>query len=1016
MSQRTLSTDSVASALPDRDSPGVSLVPPESGGQLTLDTPTVRDIGPRFTEWLPDAHEALLPAISRAARALAFQYDPQILNDHRPRLFAHECLHRKHGVGTSPDRETPAHPFNDALAKFAISYYDVDPDDLSDRKRELYDYAGDEILQTGTRDLPGAPTGLDALRETTIPLLDAADSTPSLVVSFDDTAWMDVDDQRTAARALDVLSALGEAVDVRLVLSPSLDAHLERAHPDWYDDHLTESGDEHRRPAPFEASESALSSAWEVVGGFTPNGGRLRLLAALDPDGEREVRDLKADAEIDLSDGAIDRYVRELADEHDLATIDDRPKYNQISLTRTGSASQTLIGPEYGVIHPAQSRLNGRLTGTPHDSTSVVCRTDREDGPPQPADGGGGGAGGASAASSPPSSSSSTQDSSSRSSGSLADAPRTAEDWLADTGDASEDGYAQWLDGPDGRLDAWEMHERLLAGRRVEGVTLVDEPIKPFDDGRATYKTCFNDEAQAVVQWGGPLCTLVRVTSTLLSEDMWSKVLTPSAIGSDLEELYDGALDDAIQDVLRLGAQVGWFGEEQRDYDGLRDRLGEIRRLILSKLPEAMTDSSDEWGELCRDAHGLLASATHLYRAAGVDVTIHIRVPDTQKLRKGDERYGKFLDFFKHTVPKNAAYGVHSVYRLLHEKRVDKLKHRMGVEFDDDPTADLTASWVVSGPTATTFRDDVEQAIASKADDVREQIQDGNEQGVSLSVPVVEGNGHGALRRVVERIADRKGFTDTSTLTLRQLTRLSAATLGEQPGRCSPYALAEALLKIAKARSSNASLSPSDVAAGLATLPAERLLPELPPTMRRVFKTLVASDRPLGRSTIIERAGISENSYGRNLDELAAFDLVESVGNGGHKKWNAWILPWWSPLADVEAPRTADTDENDVTPPSRVDDVLYQAALDLGLDPEYNLFATPVDVDAVFAALPDLNRWRGFIVDQYGLDVGDSVIPGRPFDQHSGSDTIDSASTHAAQVGLPPADCDYEQTSIEAAS
>jgi hypothetical protein len=334
MSQRTSTTDSVASAQLERDTPGISLVPPESGGQLTLDTPTVRDIGPRFTEWLPDAHEALLPAISRAARKLAFHYDSRILNDQRPRLFAHECLHRKHGVGTSPDGETPTHPFNDALAKFAISYYDVDLDDLSDRKRQLYDYARDEILQVGTRDLPGAPTGLDALRETTIPLLDAADSTPSLVVSFDDTAWRDVDDQRTAARALDALSALGEAVDVRLVLSPSLDAHLERAHSGWYDDYLTGPGDGDCHPVPTEASESALSSAWEVVGGFTPSGGRLRLLAALDPDGEREVRDLKADAEIDLSDGAIDRYVRELADEHDLATIDDRPKYNRVRSCR----------------------------------------------------------------------------------------------------------------------------------------------------------------------------------------------------------------------------------------------------------------------------------------------------------------------------------------------------------------------------------------------------------------------------------------------------------------------------------------------------------------------------------------------------------------------------------------------------------------------------------------------------------------------------------------------------------
>lgn len=224
---------------------------------------------------------------------------------------------------------------------------------------------------------------------------------------------------------------------------------------------------------------------------------------------------------------------------------------------------------------------------------------------------------------------------------------------------------------------------------------------------------------------------------------MWSKVLTPSAIGDDLDELYDGALNDATKDVLRLGAQIGWFGEDEQDYDGLRERFGEIRRLLLSKLSEVKIGDSTEWSNLCRDAHGLLASATHLYRAVDVDVTFHIRVPDTKQLRAGEDRYRGFLDFFKHTVPKNASYGIHSIYRLLYEKRVDKLRHRMGVEFDGDTSADLTASWVVSGPTASTFQEDIQQAIASKSEDIREQIQEGVERGVSLEIPVVDGNSTG---------------------------------------------------------------------------------------------------------------------------------------------------------------------------------------------------------------------------------------------------------------------------------
>lgn len=986
MSRSTSSTDSTSSRQPTRDSPGVSLVPPESDSQVTLNTPSVCDIGPRFTDWLPEVHEALLPVILRTARELALQYDPRVLRDCRPRLFAYECLHRKHGVGTAPDQETSAHAFNDALAKVAVSYYDVDPADLSDRKRGIYDYARDEILQIGVRDLPGAPTGLDALRETIIPLLNAGGSTPSIVLSLDDAAWMGVDDKRTAERALSALSALGEVVDVQLIVSPSLDTYFERVHPDWYDEHLTESGDGNHHLPPSDTSEDALSSAWDVVGGFTPSGGRLRLLAALNPNAEREVRDLKADAEIDLSGGAIDRYVRELADEHDLATIDDRPRYNRISLTETGSAAQTLIGPEYGVVHPAQTRLDERLTGTPHDSTSVVCRATAEDSPPQPASGGGSGGGSASLLSA------SSSGSSPRSL--LSTAP-SAEAWLKDTGEASDAGYTQWLDGPDGRLDAWEMHERLLAGRRAEGITLVDEPINQFDDGEVSYISCFEDEVQAAVQWGGSLQTLVRITSALLSEKMWSKVIPPSATGDDFEEMYDGDLDTEIQDVLRLGAQIGWFSEDEHDYYNLRDRYGQIRRQLLSKLSEVSEGDSAEWSDLCRDAHGLLASTTHLYRAIGVDVTIHIRVPDTQKLRAGESRYNEFLNFFKHTVPKNAAYGVHSVYRLLIEDREDKLRHRLGVEMDDDPVADLTASWVVSGPTASTFRDDIKRAIASKASDVRDQIREGDEQGVSLEIPVVEGNGYAALRRVVERHADRKGFDDVIGRTFRQIVRLSTATLGTQPGRCSPYALAEALLKIAQARSPTDSLTTRDVAAGLAQLPAERLLPSLPPTMQKALKTLVVADDPIGRSEIIDRAEISEASYDRNIDELAAVGLVESVGGGGHKKWCAWLLPWWSPLADVESPRTAEDRDDAMNPPSRWDDILYRIALDLNLDYTHDLFATPVVIDDVFDALPALDRWRGVIVEHYGLDIaGSSIADPTPSDV-----SADSVSQHSVEIG-----------------
>src|SRR5699024_10898813 len=136
-------------------------------------------------------------------------------------------------------------------------------------------------------------------------------------------------------------------------------------------------------------------------------------------------------------------------------------------------------------------------------------------------------------------------------------------------------------------------------------------------------------------------------------------------------------------------------------------------------------DDTDAWSTLCRDAHGLLASATQLYHASDIDLTIHVRVPDTAQLHAGTPRYREFCDFFKHTVPTNAAYGVHAAYRLLYDQRVGKLQHRLSYAFDDDPPAELTASWVVSGPTASTCCDDIEAAIGTNASDVRNAIQKG---------------------------------------------------------------------------------------------------------------------------------------------------------------------------------------------------------------------------------------------------------------------------------------------------
>lgn len=179
--------------------------------------------------------------------------------------------------------------------------------------------------------------------------------------------------------------------------------------------------------------------------------------------------------------------------------------------------------------------------------------------------------------------------------------------------------------------------------------------------------------------------------------------------------------------------------------------------------------------------------------------------------------------------------------------------------------------------------------------------------------------------------------------------------------------------------------------------------------MQKALKALLVADESLGASEIIERADISGRSYTRNIDELAALGMVESVGNGGHKEWQAWIIPWWSPLAGVDAPRIDDSDENAVTSPSRWDDVLYDIALGLGLNPEYELFAGPVDIDKVFAALPALEQWRGFIETHYGLtDIEDRP----PIDTGRLSAEAEIDAEDAVEIGSCPPSRENAQLSF----
>lgn len=996
-----------------------------------------------MTEWLPRLLEELLPSTIRAVRELVADHRAGALDDKRLGMFVNDVLHEDvfdlgyeddwtdadaevaqyaldiaelallgdRVVGTDsyaqqlraaqaaeklPSKVLDRHLSEDEQARLddGDRLYDVADDDVLD---ELVNHLGRDLVTAVTKIGTGrgpVNAGLKALVDGPVRLHEHVEERPrTLVLFFDGPAWESVQERETAARSLAAIAALGTGFDVRVAPSPSLNSHLERRFSDWYDAHLrlTEGRKRCTEPAPSgdDEEQQLLLEAWEAIEDLPPKKGKVRLLANLTQGEAREYRDLRRDDEIGLAPDSIEPYVQDLSERGLVAVT--KAKYNKVELTETGEvALDRLITPDYGFRHPLQSELRTGLTPTPQRNTSTVYRAKRH-----------------------------TRDPPGRA---------AAEDHLAETGTPGEDAqYVQWLDGPSDRLDAWAMHHRLMAGQRVEGVTCVDHDVEAFEDGRVAYISCFDDTMLVATQWGKSLPTLARVTAALLSDRAMSKILTESAVGKRFRDVYDGSFEEAVDSVLQRGAQIGWFSEDELDFDSFRDRYGMVRSMCLKRLGEvAGTTDYEQRQALYRDLHGLLASATHLYNAAGIDITVNIRVPDTTQLLADEQRHADFLDFFQYTVPKNAVYGCHSVYRLLLEKDEQKLRSRLPYDVSaDDPMADLTANWVVSGPNASFLTDDIRRAIEREAENVREQILDGHEEAPVLEVPVVEGNSYGAIKQVIEQYAQRKGFSSRSISDVRRLVRVCMAFLGTRDRGASPYDVAELMLSIGRQRGGDL-LTVGDIAFGLSQLPADRLLPELPRTAQKMVSVLLSADEPLGRSEIIDRAGISGSSYDRHIGKLAAYAVFEPTSD---QKWEAWIEPWWAAGNDLDEPRTdQDTYVNGDAPPAtpaRAMSIFFWVAIqedpDLLNQDTYDLYSWPPDYEKLLRESELYSRWCTFVmahqapVDRPAAAVLDDTPGSEWLADAPLEDERASREREPARIGRLPAAAEPDQTTLSVA-
>jgi DNA-binding MarR family transcriptional regulator len=894
--------------------PGIHAVPRRPDSQADAHITA----GSQASDWTPTLLTELLPSLDQAVTRLILT-DPELVYDRREQTRTARYLN---DLGVTA--------FGGIYAARAVHYtlwYSLNGIERlvgSDDRRHSHERYRDEVITpTLTQFCTGSGVfhddGIDVLKTGPLRLFEVADITPRITITLDAAAWRGTDHRETRERSLAVLSAFSKVCHIDLVISPGLYAYLDRRHPDWSDEHLSSRDYLTRRhgSSPNTALSSDVDSnpmdAWNALNDIQSKSGRIRLLAQLSSDGKREERDLARDVDVDLDASSVTAYASDL-EERGLVSVDRRGRYNAVSLTALGRAAQNLITTEYRVVHPHQSELAElHLTPTPQPDASTVC--------PPPA---------------------STREDES--------AP-TVEEWMTNTGDPSECAYVQWLG--DANVDArhlrpLNLHRRFTAPVRVDGINLVDEPVEELDDARVSYLSAFDDEALAIVEWGGSLPTLVRLATTLFSKRAFSKLLTPSRIGDDFANVFDGDLDSVLGD-LQQRTQIGWFGKDEfQEYDQFRSRFLGVRRNLLERLAKLVdSDDTEARQKLYEDAHGFLTCATHLYRALGVDVTFTIRFPDTSTLLRKDDVRQDFLEFIEHTVPKHGAYGTHSYYRHAFETREDKVRFAMPPDVEADINATATASWVFAGPTITDLEDDITAALGSRRED--DQFDDRSHDPIPWTVPVADCNTYAGIRNVVEQFAERKGFDAVQgSQDLRHVIRILLAVTGQGVLRGSPYDVAEAMQYLAQPLDPGQPIRVSDFEFALGQLPADRLFPDLPPSVGSIAKVLLVAEKPLGRSEIIDRAGISGSTYGRRISELDSFDFIEQHED---RRWDIHLSPWFVREGNRSHP---DFDNVSV---SGMQGVLWEV-IDLDkLDDDVCEALAELDSTVLFERLPWLRGW-----------------------------------------------------------
>lgn len=808
------------------------------------------------SDWLPEVLRESIPWMVDATRRVAKVHYPRAITAQRDGVLANHLA--SYGVTAVTGSVDYAGEYALAAAELLTHTIDVPTEDWG-----IHFETSSRVSQSPIHTLVNISYSHDGSGDSFAPIRDGpaalamlCDHPTRVWLNLESNSWMNT---RRSQRetALNAITSLARGFEILLVASPETKEFLETKHPRWCEEHLTQSNNPPYLAPPrgvADHPDNSRASVADTLQKLSKPGYRSLIHALPSETGEsRTIQELKDDANVDLAESTIDRYYREL-ETLGILTVKEPRGSNQVSLTRTGRAAKERLGHDGQFRHPLQQDLTEAST-PPQLPASIVCQGR------DPVD----------------YSQSQCFDKVLTANTRIFGQPRTAPQPLPLSGCT---------------LSKSEQFARLSTVHQTDGLTLVDDHIPEFVDGRIVHLGEFDGEIHLITEWGGALPTLVRIASTLLSQFAFDNILTKPRLKPVLD-------NPVSEDVLRLGRQIGWI--KKAEYSHIKQALSKNSNALIPQIRGAKYDKKS-WISVASNAHGLIASATALYDAIDLDVCIQIRVPDTAELQRDNYRYQSLIEFFSHTIPKQALYHGNSAQRHLLETDGDKLKYRLPTQID--PTnnqAELTASWALVGPDVGEFLEDIASELESLH--VREQVASGSETGIEVPIELYRTDSLDAVIGTIELMLDTCGRELCSTIDTVAVAKVCCYALSHPREERYPslFDVAEVFLHANRLAPEGAPLGIEHICGGLGWLDDERVYPWLPVSASKMSAALFRAPNSLQRKEILNKAEISTSSYERYRSDLDDLGLLVNTGNyqyepvvpGQHKMTDDFELSWF---------------------------------------------------------------------------------------------------------------------------